>query len=718
MKRLLVLTTAVLTVSLAPPAGAGTYTVTACQGNPNDGATGNGSWVADMSDPFVSSYTACPGEGIVTRMSTGSGTAWNGASSRHTFTAPPGNRVIGIAADLKFNATRGWYAGFVDSSPSWIWCGPSCTSFGLYLHYSLGTNTQQLFAQVTCGRPEGCPRFASDGVLAMKNVTVTVADDIAPSVAITGGSVTQPGWHTGDQTVQFAASDSAGARFVRFYVNQAFVKEHGTACDDDRPRPCPDTSGTVTLPAEVFRSDSSHVVHAQAIDAAGNERWTSHRVLVDRTPPAQPQDVVVDGGGAWRATNTFSVSWRNPVQDASPIDGAHYVLCPAANDPGDSRGCVQRTQRVHGISQVDAFAVPSPGEWRLTLWLRDEVGNADRERSVSVGGLRFDDEVPTIGITPLDDDDPTRIRVLAADQVSGIAQGEIEVRRHGEEAWRSVPATLEKTGLSAVVDDEVMPKGTYDVRARVIDRAGNERSTTTQTDGQPAIRTLPLRVTTRLVVGKPTRVRARGADGKRRYRTVLRVRPRARFGRTIPLTGQLTMPGGNPLAASTVEVWERTALATAEWRRVSEVRTDGSGRFHFMALQGPSRTLKFRYPGTATIRARSTQVDLRVRAVTSFRASRSTVVNGEEVRFFGRLKGRQLGSTGKLIHLQVYTRGRWSTFATPRASRSTGRWSVPYRFTATRGVVRYRFRALVPREASFPYEAGASRSRTVKVRGL
>ena len=80
-------------------------------------------------------------------------------------------------------------------------------------------------------------------------------------------------------------------------------------------------------------------------------------------------------------------------------------------------------------------------------------------------------------------------------------------------------------------------------------------------DGEPATRTLPLRVATRLAVGKPKRVRARDAKGKRRYRTVLRVSPRTRFGRTIPLRGRLTMPGANPLAGAEVEVWERVKLA-------------------------------------------------------------------------------------------------------------------------------------------------------------
>jgi hypothetical protein len=71
---------------------------------------------------------------------------------------------------------------------------------------------------------------------------------------------------------------------------------------------------------------------------------------------------------------------------------------------------------------------------------------------------------------------------------------------------------------------------------------------------------------------------------------------------------------------------------------------------------------------------------------------------------------------GKLIDLQAHYRGRWRTFATPRTG-AGGRWSFRYRFEATRGVVTYRFRAVVPREAAYPYELGRSRVVAVKVRG-
>jgi hypothetical protein len=237
-------------------------------------------------------------------------------------------------------------------------------------------------------------------------------------------------------------------------------------------------------------------------------------------------------------------------------------------------------------------------------------------------------------------------------------------------------------------------------------------------NGEMATRTLPLRIGTRLVVGVPKRIRARNSKGKWRTRTVLRVNPRAHYGRTIALRGRLTMPGANPLAGADIEVWERMKVPGADWRRVSVIRTSRTGAFRFKALRGPSRTLRFRYPGTAMVRSRSTHVELGVRAMTSFRVNRRNVVNGEEVRFHGRLKGRQTGDTGKVLYVQVYTRGKWSTFATPRANRDTGLWTLAYRFSATRGLVRYCFRVVIPRETSFPYETGRSRSVSVTVKGL
>ena len=96
------------------------------------------------------------------------------------------------------------------------------------------------------------------------------------------------------------------------------------------------------------------------------------------------------------------------------------------------------------------------------------------------------------------------------------------------------------------------------------------------------------------------------------------------------------------------------------------VGTNGNGRFVFKATRGPSRTLRFRYPGTNLVRARTSEVDISVSAGATLRASRERVVNGGDVRFTGRVLGRHLPATGKLVELQAYSRGEWRTFATPR----------------------------------------------------
>ena len=626
MKRLLGLVIAALFLSAPSIAAAGSYDVKACYAPPGGGWIGNGSWAAEAPGPYVAAYTSCPGEGIVTRMSGGDGVAPYGASARHVFTAPPGTSVVRLLGNIKVEGRRGWYGGLVDSTPRWLWCGNTCSTWGQYWWFEVWSRTPQLLAQVTCGDLGGCPRSALDGIIAMQDVIVTVEDNGPPAVAITGGSVTAGGWRSGNQDVHYSASDATGIRGVEVFVDGQ--KRSGALgnCNEWAPRPCDDANGALALPAEYFVGDGQHTVTLRAFDGAWNAQEVTGNMLIDLTPPGRPIDAELTGTDGWRAKNAFGLQWRNPVQTASPIVAARYTICPIRNPTG---ACVQRQLRARSIQSLTNLSVPGSGEWRVTLWLEDDAGNADPERSVTISGLRFDDAPPEIAFAEEAASDPTQIRVKAADQTSGIGEVRIEAKRRSENAWRSLPTVLDENGFSAILDDETMPKGRYDLRATARDLAGNEQSTQSQGNGRPATRKLPLRVGTRLAVGKPKRVRAKRARGKRRYRTVLLVRPSARYGRTIPLTGRLTTPGANPLAGADVEVWERVKLPSAAWRRVGHVRTSKTGRFRFKALRGPSRILRFRYPGTATIRARSRQVELRVRAVTSLRVSQERVVNGE-----------------------------------------------------------------------------------------
>jgi hypothetical protein len=298
-------------------------------------------------------------------------------------------------------------------------------------------------------------------------------------------------------------------------------------------------------------------------------------------------------------------------------------------------------------------------------------------------------------------------------------RGEIELRREGTETWRQLDAVPEAGGFSALLHDERLADGVYELRAHVWDAAGNERSSQQLTTGDTALLVLPLRVKTQLRVGRTHRVRARSAGSTRRHgRTIYVRRPLLRHGRRVRLHGRLTAPGGNPLQGAVIAVSARVNLPDAAFQPVATLTTSRTGRFTYLVPAGPSRVLRFDYPGAPTIRPQTREAEIRVRAASSMRASRRSVVNGEAVTFSGRLRGGAIPTEGKLVELQFYDRGKWRTFRTTRAAAADGRWSYAYRFDGTRGTRHYRFRIRIPRESGYPFAPGASRTVRVTVRGL
>ena len=246
------------------------------------------------------------------------------------------------------------------------------------------------------------------------------------------------------------------------------------------------------------------------------------------------------------------------------------------------------------------------------------------------------------------------------------------------------------TRFTGVIDDDALPSGTYTLRARATDLAGNERST----DTAPEVK-LPLRAGSRMEL----------VDHRR-----------LRFGASTVLRGRLTDARRRARGQAPVEVLEKVDRPGAGWRRLATITSSSAGRFSFKARSGPSRTLRFRYLGTATTLPRNADVDVQVRAAVTINTDRRELRNGESLQFSGRLRGEPIPEKGKLLTLQARTSRGWRTFANPRAGRN-GRWSHRYRFTTTTVTTRFAFRVLVPRESAYPYAAGTSPAVRVLVRG-
>ena len=145
---------------------------------------------------------------------------------------------------------------------------------------------------------------------------------------------------------------------------------------------------------------------------------------------------------------------------------------------------------------------------------------------------------------------------------------------------------------------------------------------------------------------------------------------------------------------------------SSEWQQVANPITRRDGRFSARLPKGPSRRVRVTYCGRDGGHYR----DLRLRAKPSvgLRANRRRVRNGRSVVFTGRVRSRPIPTGGKLVELQAFFRGRWRTFQTLHTKRR-GTFRFRYWFGGTQGTVRYRFRAVAPREGGYPYTTGSSR---------
>lgn len=709
----LALLVAVLVAAMEAPARAGGYEVRACTA---DGETG--AWEGAVNNSYGSIHGCAYRQiGLQSAHVGLAGDAPGGSAASLSFHAPGGTWITGIRMEYLLAQGNFWQAGLAHPG-GWLLGGPACAGVcGTYPNWGrmelgnlhTGTLTAQIFCQATSCTTQ------DNSQLAMRDVAVSIHDPSPPSVGNPRGDLWTDRWQAGTRRIVFDSTDNTGIKEARVLIDGRGVREHMRECAP-AARTCPDWHGaSMDVPTVEF-GDGGHTLTLQAIDRGGNAGQASRAVLIDNTPPAAPEDVEVAGGQGWRSSNGYTVSWRNPSQAGrAPIAGAAYRLCPV---PAAAGRCEERTASGADLTSIRDLKLPRAGEWTLRVWLVDAAGNAREEYAAAPVTLRLDDDAPQVSILPLAPQDPTRVVLQASDRTSGLRRGDLELRRDGTQSWHTFSGEPTRDGFAAWIDDEHLPDGRYEMRARVADGAGNERSTDRFATGEPARLTLPVRIRSRLVVGRAGRRMCRGRGKRRRCRHRLVARPSVRYGRSVRLHGRLTLPGRQPVANAELEVWEQIELPGAAWRRLSSVRASRTGRFSFRTPKGPARTLRFRYPGTSTIRPRNGDVDLRVRARTSLRSSKRRVVNGEYMTFRGRVRGEPLPANGKLVELQVYTRGHWRTFGQARAKPRSGRWAYRYRFETVRGRARFRFRARVRREDNYPYHTGTSPTTRVTVVGL
>ena len=191
-------------MAVQPPstASAGTYNVTACG---ND--TVNRSWGIYRSNGFADAMVDCTPRGtppvvdvgMVARNTGGPGTAPYYSHAGLSFYAPPGARVVRVSGQVRANSSGGWAAGLFDeTSGQWSYC---CGTFMTWQPLDVPVaSASRVSLRVFCAQAE-CARDGLHGYAALRYVTVTVADEGLPSVALAGGSLLAGGWRRGFQDV-------------------------------------------------------------------------------------------------------------------------------------------------------------------------------------------------------------------------------------------------------------------------------------------------------------------------------------------------------------------------------------------------------------------------------------------------------------------------------------------------------------------------------------
>jgi len=180
------------------------------------------------------------------------------------------------------------------------------------------------------------------------------------------------------------------------------------------------------------------------------------------------------------------------------------------------------------------------------------------------------------------------------------------------------------------------------------------------------------------------------------------------------VAGRLLDASGNPVAGARVCVAEQALPRRAQERVLATATTGADGHYVVPISPGPARRLRIAYwPAERGAIQRFARIRFRARPRLVLRP-RGRLRNGDRLRFGVRLPGPN--SERRLVRIEALSHHRWVPVTGGRTG-SGGVFRGSYRFHATRGSRTYRFRALVPHQAGYPYATGTSAVMRKRVRG-
>lgn len=424
------------------------------------------------------------------------------------------------------------------------------------------------------------------------------------------------------------------------------------------------------------------------------------------------------------------------VDAVYPLGGARGVAlrarCLAACQQGDEAFAEYLAYRV--ALSIGDFASPQgrvtgnllvdpvlKGVQSVTVEGRDAGAGVYRAQVVVDGQIRATAGFAEAPCSDIDTSNPDAFEFATVQPCPSAASttAALATPQLGEDAYHHVVVELVDAAGNATtladrvvgVDNAPSPEGFFDPVSRRFANPVFDMSAPRKPNGVGAT------ADARLRVYLPVTRRVHGRRGVAHTITRGRLRRTVSFRSRATLRGVLTDASGQPV--SHAAIWTASRIQGAEWRISGKPHmTSGRGRIGFRLPAGvPSREVNLVYfPFSDTHdQVVGRPVVLKVRAGLSLRTDKRIVRNGQRVTFVGRVAGR-IPARGATIALQAKVGHRFRTFRQVRVTRTSGgRFATRYRFTATTRTTRYRFRALLLKQAGLPYETGTSKVTTVVV---
>jgi hypothetical protein len=179
------------------------------------------------------------------------------------------------------------------------------------------------------------------------------------------------------------------------------------------------------------------------------------------------------------------------------------------------------------------------------------------------------------------------------------------------------------------------------------------------------------------------------------------------------LRGSLTTAEGSPVAGATLCIQESVLNSFHRVRGHQSVTTDAKGHYKYEVRGGPSREILIGYRHDAAQIDQS--VDYLAHARPQIKASRLKVHNGERVGLSGTVPGPNKNERVVVLQASAPGSGRWLTFRKAITDKN-GNWVSGYRFDHTTIATTYLIRALLPPQANYPYQEGASPPVRIRVK--